>query len=125
MKNRKSEAMAAAMFLFVLMLFALLGIQTATNLSEEMRTTHHDDIICNKLTGMDFIRAFLQIQLSLSYWFNWTKPVVHGNVRNWRSLVTQKALWPIWYSIRLVFLKPGFNPDQSFGQRLMFFNIFD
>ena len=60
MKNRKREVMAAAMFLFVLMLFALFGIQTATNLSEEMRTTHQDDIICIILTRMDFIRAFLQ-----------------------------------------------------------------
>ena len=33
---------------------------------------------------------------------------------------SEKALWPIWQVIRLVFLGPGFNPHQSFVQCLIF-----
>ena len=32
--------------------------------------------------------------------------------------VAQKAQWPIWESIRLIILGPGFNSCQSFGQWL-------
>ena len=35
------------MFLFVLMIFAFLEIQTATKRSMDIKTTHQDDIICN------------------------------------------------------------------------------
>ena len=32
--------------------------------------------------------------------------------------MVQKAQWPIWKSIRLILLGPGFNSHQSFGQWL-------
>ena len=32
--------------------------------------------------------------------------------------MVQKVQWPIWESIRLIILGPGFNSHQSFGQQL-------
>ena len=34
--------------------------------------------------------------------------------------MVQKAQWPIWESIRLIIVGPGFNSHQSFGQCLNF-----
>ena len=46
---------------------------------------------------------------------------MHCSTWNWRlfeAQVIQKTQWPIWESIRLIILGPGFNSHQSFGQWL-------
>ena len=51
------------------------------------------------------------------------QPAMHGSTWNWRLLeaqVVQKAQWPVWESIRLIILVPGFDPHQSFDQWLKF-----
>ena len=46
---------------------------------------------------------------------------MHCSTWNWRlfeAQVIQKTQWPIWESIRLIILGPGFNSHPSFGQWL-------
>ena len=46
---------------------------------------------------------------------------MHGSTWNWwlfKAQVVQKTQWPIFESIRLIILGPGFNSHQSFGQWL-------
>ena len=68
-RKRKRLVIATEMFLLVWIVLALLGIQTATNLSMEISTTHHDDIIWKVLVFRLYAFAMV-IKMANKIYFN-------------------------------------------------------